>query len=59
MVGKEINAVNSEWLLSRQEDSFIQQRTAGITGKLISMWVFTLYSYFLCHTINLYHHYFF
>ena len=32
MVGKEINAVNSEWLLSRQEDSFIQQRTAGITG---------------------------
>jgi len=23
-------------------------QTAGITGKLISMWVFTLYSYFLC-----------
>ena len=34
MVGKEINAVNSEWLLNRQEDSFIQQRTAGITGNL-------------------------
>ena len=32
MVGKEINAVNSEWLLSRQEDSFIQQRTASVTG---------------------------
>ena len=32
MVGKEINAVNSEWLLSRQSDSFIQQRTAANTG---------------------------
>ena len=32
MVGKEINAVNSEWLLNRQSDSFIQQRTAGNTG---------------------------
>ena len=32
MVGKEINAVNSEWLLSRQSDSFIQQRVAAITG---------------------------
>ena len=32
MVGKEINAVNSEWLLSRQSDQFIQQRTAAITG---------------------------
>lgn len=32
MVGKEINAVNSEWLLNRQSDSFIQQRTAANTG---------------------------
>ena len=32
MVGKEINAVNSEWLLSRQSDSFIQQRASANTG---------------------------
>ena len=32
MVGKEINAVNSEWLLSRQSDSFVLQRAAAATG---------------------------
>ena len=32
MVGKEINAVNSEWLINRQSDAFIQQRSAAATG---------------------------
>lgn len=32
MVGKEINAVNSEWLLNRQSDAFIQQRASAATG---------------------------
>ena len=32
MVGKEINAVNSEWLLNRQSDTFIQQRAGAATG---------------------------
>ena len=32
MVEKEINAVNSEWLKSRQTDGFIQQRTLALTG---------------------------
>ena len=32
MVGKEINAVNSEWLLNRQSDAFIQQRAGAATG---------------------------
>ena len=32
MVEKEINAVNSEWLLRRQSEAFIRQRTAAMTG---------------------------
>ena len=32
MVEKEINAVNSEWLKSRQTDTFIQQRSLALTG---------------------------
>jgi protease-3 len=34
MVEKEINAVNSEWLLRRQSEAFIRQRTAAMTGNL-------------------------
>ena len=32
MVEKEISAVNSEWLLARQTDQFVTQRTAAMTG---------------------------
>ena len=32
MVEKEINAVNSEWLLSRQSEPFIRSRSAAMTG---------------------------
>jgi len=32
MVQKEINAVNSEWLLNRQSEAFIRSRSAAMTG---------------------------
>tara|TARA_B110000483_G_scaffold136729_1_gene163506 strand:+ start:239 stop:3043 length:2805 start_codon:yes stop_codon:yes gene_type:complete len=34
MVEKEINAVNSEWLLSRQSEPFIRSRSSAMTGNL-------------------------
>ena len=34
MVEKEINAVNSEWLLRRQSEPFIRSRAAAMTGNL-------------------------
>lgn len=32
MVEKEINAVNSEWLLRRQDEGFVRQRALALTG---------------------------
>ena len=34
MVEKEINAVNSEWLLRRQDEGFVRQRSLAMTGNI-------------------------